>query len=78
VETDRVFRWFAGGLFLIMILFGAGMTMVILFGNEAIGLRMVNAFSAMFAGLLGLGSGYILGRTERQKQNGEEDTHDRT
>jgi hypothetical protein len=52
-----------------MILFGAGMTLVILFGDAAIGLRMVNAFVAMFSGVLGLGSGYLLGRNTKNNKD---------
>lgn len=75
---DDLFRYFVRGLFIIMFLYGAGMTVIILFGNETIGLRMVSTFGSMFAGILGLGSGYILGRVERNsKENGKEDSHDR-
>lgn len=73
-NMDRLFLRFVRGLFLILILFGLGMTIVILVGDSAIGLRMVNAFTSMFVGVLGLGSGYILGRSDRQsKMNGKED-----
>lgn len=76
---DELFRYFVRGLFAIMLLYGAGMTTIILFGNETIGLRMVSTFGSMFAGVLGLGSGYILGRVERRSnENGKEDPHDRT
>lgn len=79
MNADEIFLRFARGLFIIMILFGGGMFIVILFGDPTIGLKMVNAFTSMFAGVLGLGSGYILGRGERKSQaNGKEDTHDRT
>ena len=74
---DDIFRYFVRGLFAIMLLYGCGMTVVILFGDETIGLRMVSTFGSMFAGILGLGSGYILGRVERTS-NGKrkEDPHD--
>lgn len=76
---DDLFRYFVRGLFIIMLLYGCGMTTVILFGNETIGLRMVSTFGSMFAGVLGLGSGYILGRSQRKSNaNGKEDTHDRS
>lgn len=62
-----------------MLLYGCGMTLVILFGNANLGLRMISTFGSMFAGILGLGSGYILGRVERKTNgNREEDSHDRT
>lgn len=74
---DDIFRYFVRGLFAIMLLFGCGMTLVILFGSQSIGLRMVSTFGSMFAGILGLGSGYILGRVERKSNgNGKEDPHD--
>lgn len=63
---DEIFRYFVRGLFGIMFLYGIGMVIIILFGNETIGLRMVSTFASMFAGILGLGSGYILGRVERK------------
>jgi hypothetical protein len=70
---DDLFLRFVRGLLIIMILFGLGMTLVILFGDRVIGLRMVNAFSSMFVGVLGLGSGYLLGRSDRKpKENGKE------
>jgi hypothetical protein len=77
--VDDIFRYFVRGLFAIMFLYGLGMTAVILFGDVNIGLRMVSTFGSMFAGVLGLGSGYILGRVGRTSdKNGKEDTHDRT
>lgn len=75
---DELFLRFVRGIFLIMILFGLGMTAVILFGNENIGLRMVSTFGSMFAGILGLGSGYILGRAEQRNKENERGPHDRT
>jgi hypothetical protein len=71
---DEIFERFAKGLFILMTLFCVGMFVVVLFGDVTIGLRMVNAFASMFAGLLGLGSGYILGHVDRrEKSNGKED-----
>lgn len=56
-----------------MILFGLGMTLVILFGDRVIGLRMVNGLVSMFVGVVGLGSGYLLGRAERKDKERKED-----
>lgn len=56
-----------------MILFGLGMTLVILFGDRVIGLRMVNGLVSMFVGVVGLGSGYLLGRVERKDKERKED-----
>ena len=75
---DQLFWRFFRGLLLLMVLFGAGMVLVILFGDKVIGLRMVNAFSAMFVGVLGLGSGYFLGSRERAPQEDERRPNDNT
>lgn len=81
MNPDQLFLQFVRGLFLIMLLFGAGMMFVILFGDSSLGSKMLTIFSSMFVAVLGLGSGYILGRAEaesRERRNGKEDTHDRT
>jgi hypothetical protein len=58
---DDLFRYFASALLVILLLFGAGMVVAVLFGNEPLAAKMVNVFSGMFSGVLGLGSGYLLG-----------------
>jgi hypothetical protein len=65
---DELFVRFVRGLLILMILFGCAMTIVILEGDNAIGLRMVNAFASMFLSVLGLGSGYLLGRHDERKK----------
>jgi hypothetical protein len=77
---DELFLRFVRGIFMIMLLYGLGMTAVILFGDENIGLRMVSTFGSMFAGILGLGSGYLLGRSDsgKAKENEERRPHDRS
>lgn len=73
MPIDQLFIRFVRGLLVIMFLFGLAMTIIILVGDSAIGLRMVNAFTSMFVGVLGLGSGYLLGRREQKaKENGKE------
>ena len=52
-----------------MTLYGVAMAFVLLSGNNTIGLRMLSGFASMFAGVLGLGSGYILA----QRKNGKEE-----
>ena len=74
---DDVFWKFVRAMLIIMSLFGAGALIVILSGETGIGLKMITAFGSMFAGMLGLGSGYILGRVERQ-HNGKEDPNGRS
>lgn len=76
---DELFIRFVRAMIVLMILFGVGMIVVILFGDASIGLRMVNAFASMFVGVLGLGSGYLLGRVDyKSRSDGKEDPHDRT
>jgi hypothetical protein len=62
------------GLFAIMLLYGVGMVIVLLYSGETVALRMVGAFSAMFAGVLGFGSGYLLG-SRNGNGNGNGNTH---
>lgn len=64
---DQLFLQFVRGLFIIMTLFGAGMLIVVLFGDHNLGLRMLNIFASMFVGVLGLGSGYILGKADQRR-----------
>jgi hypothetical protein len=78
LNTDQLFLRFVRGLLILMTLFGAGMILVILFGDKVIGLRMVNAFSSMFVGVLGLGSGYLLGRKDSRSKDDERRPHDRS
>lgn len=69
---DKIFWRFVLGMFIIMILYGSGMTLVLLSGNNTIGLRMISGFASMFAGILGLGSGYLLAQRPGNKDNKEE------
>ena len=39
------------------------MAVVLVWGSQVVGSRMVSAFSTMFSLTVGLGSGYLLGRT---------------
>jgi hypothetical protein len=63
-DLDYLFSRFAQGLFIILILYGAGMGVVTLWGDEKLAAKMLTAFTTMFAGVLGLGSGYLLGRKQ--------------
>ena len=63
-DLDYLFIRFAQGLFVLLILYGAGMGCVLLWGDQALGSKMLSGFSSMFAGVLGLGSGYLLGRKQ--------------
>jgi hypothetical protein len=59
---DAMFIRFARGMVLLLLLYGAGMMVVALKGDVALASRMITGFGTMFAGVLGLGSGYLLGR----------------
>jgi hypothetical protein len=61
VNRDKLFRFFISGLFVILCLFGMGTAASVLFGDEALALRMINVFSGMFAAVVGIGTGYLLG-----------------
>jgi len=63
MKNDALFLKVMIGLFIILILYGAGMTMVIIYGDHVIATRLISGFASMFAGILGLAAGYILGRT---------------
>jgi hypothetical protein len=61
-ESDRLFAYFVRGLLGLLLLYGVAMALVLLFGSEQIGIKMLNAFASMFTGIIGLGSGYLLGK----------------
>lgn len=61
MSRNELFIRVIGALFLILILYGIGMTVVILSGNnDVLGSRLVQGFATMFAGILGFSSGYLL------------------
>lgn len=62
MSRDRLFLRFTVALFAVMAIFGTTMGVVLIWGNEAVGLRMINVFAAMFSAVVGLGTGYLLGR----------------
>lgn len=62
-NRDKLFLRFILGIFALMLMYGIGMILVLIFVSESTGLRMVSGFASMFAGILGLGSGYLLGRS---------------
>ena len=49
-------------LFVVLLLYGAGTLAMALFGDDKLAAKMLTSFSAMFTGVLGLGSGYLLGQ----------------
>jgi hypothetical protein len=69
-RTDKVFMWFAGALFVLVGLFGAGTTAVVLWGDHVLALRMINVLAAMFSALVGLGTGYLFGSRQLRQDVG--------
>lgn len=67
-EQDRLFAYFIRVVVSILMLYGAGMTAVILFGPGDIAGKMVTGFGVMFTGVIGIGSGYLLGRSNNGKR----------
>jgi hypothetical protein len=61
MDMNVLFYRFILCLFILLVLYGAGMFLVLIFDSEAVGIRMISAFGSMFAGVLGFGSGYLLG-----------------
>lgn len=60
-SRDALFVRFMTGLFVLLVLYGAGMGVAVLWGDASLAARMLTGFGSMFAGVLGLGSGYLLG-----------------
>lgn len=64
MSRDRLFLGFVAALGAIMAIFGLAMLVLIFFGNDdALVLRMVNVFASMFSSVVGLGTGYLLGKS---------------
>jgi hypothetical protein len=61
-RTDAMFVKFTKGMFLVLILYGAGMMAAIFWANPAFAIRLISGFASMFTGVLGFGAGYLLGR----------------
>jgi hypothetical protein len=59
---DALFVKFMQAIFLLLFLYGAGTFITVLFGDYSLARVMLTAFASMFAGTLGFGSGYLLGR----------------
>jgi len=63
-SSDLVFMRFFFGILTILLLYGVGMMAVVLFGDKGLAARMLIGFAGMFSGVLGLGTGYLLGRSK--------------
>jgi uncharacterized membrane protein (DUF485 family) len=58
-----MFVWFVSVIFVVLILYGAGMMAAIIWGDHYnLARSLISGFAAMFSAWVGLGSGYILGR----------------
>lgn len=62
MDRNLLFYRFVRGLFVILLLYGAGMMVVILTGST-FSTKMIAGFASMFSGILGMGTGYLLGRS---------------
>lgn len=69
MEHDQLFTRFITLMAALLVLFGVGMGTAIIWGPPEVAARMVTAFSVMFSGVLGLGSGYLL--AQRTNGNGK-------
>lgn len=76
-RTDYLFLYFIAGLLVLVALFGVSMTLVLLFGDPPLALRMVTTFASLFTGVLGLGSGYLLGSRPTEQDEPRDYSHDR-
>ena len=70
--ADHLFKTFLAGIFAVLLLYGAGMTGVILFGDAILAAKMLNIFGGMFGGVLGLGTGYLIGRASGAAERNEQ------
>lgn len=69
---DQLFVIFIRWMVIVLLLFGAGMFVVLISGNDPLALRMINVFASMFSAVTGLGAGYLLGtRTSNGKNGGK-------
>jgi len=63
MKNDALFLKVMIGLFVVLILYGAGMIFVIIYSDSTVAARMISGFASMFASILGLAAGYVLGRS---------------
>src|SRR5438270_602081 len=61
---DQLFWRFTSVLLVVLVVFGVTSAAVVLFGSDSLALRMLNIFSGMFSGVLGMGTGYLLGSAQ--------------
>jgi hypothetical protein len=62
MHRDELFLYFLRGAFAVLLLYGVGMAAAIVWASDNVARAMITGFVGMFTGILGLGSGYILGK----------------
>lgn len=72
-SLDKLFEQFSKGLFILLLMYGAGMMLVIILGKDNLAIKLINVWSTMFGAIVGLGSGYLLGRTRTAYDQARED-----
>lgn len=70
---DRLFFRVFRALLFVLIAYGAGMALTILLGDDLLASRMISGFASMFAGILGFGTGYVLGSQSDHGGGDDED-----
>jgi len=71
-NLDKTFVTFAKGLFILLVLYGIGMILVVLAGPNELATKLISVWSGMFGAVVGLGSGYLIGRTQTAYEKLEE------
>lgn len=61
MSRDALFARCIYLLVTVLILYGFGMVVAVLFGESSLASKMITGFSSMFAGILGLVVGYVVG-----------------
>lgn len=71
MSRDQVFLYVLAGLFVFMLLFGVGVVVLAIVGNpsQTLSLRVVGALGSMFASVVGLVLGYLVGRNGKNGSN---------
>lgn len=60
-SRDALFLKFVKAMIAIVVMFGIGMTIVIIYGDISLASKMLTIFTNMFTAVMGLGTGYLLG-----------------
>jgi hypothetical protein len=59
---DKMFMFFLMLLVVVIAPFGTGVMVLAIWGDAGLASKGITVFASMFTGLLGLGTGYLLGR----------------